>query len=366
MATDRDRIWNISEFTVDVRAAAELSGRQVIDLGQGTPTDPTPLVASSALGSAGNAPGYPPTLGTPQVRSAYRDWARRRLGADVPIDAVIPTIGSKELIAGLPELLNISAGSLVVVPQLSYPTYSFGARRVGAQILAADSLVAIGPRRPGLVWLNTPSNPTGRVLPAEHLRKVVEWARARDCLVASDECYLELGEPGQEIVSILSPQVNGGSLENILAVHSLSKTSSMAGYRIGFVAGDPTVVASLTSRRRDRGLMVPSPMQSVAAAVLADDEHVVAARKRYADRRLMLRSALIQAGFAVEGAQAGMFLWASKDEPDRELVANFARVGLVTAPGSFYGASGVQHVRLSLSAGDAQIEEAAVRIVESG
>lgn len=372
MSAEPARHWSISEFTRELRLQAELSERRVIDLGQGTPVDPTPEVAAAALARSGQAPGYPKTQGSPALRQAYQDWAERRLGADVSLDAVIPTVGSKELIAGLPGLLGLSTGSLVVIPRLAYPTYAYGAARVGARVLAADSTVAIGPSRPQLLWLNTPSNPTGAVLPEEHLRKVVDWARQRGCLVVSDECYLELGSPGQSVPSILSPDVNGGSLDGILAVHSLSKRSSMAGYRIGFIAGDEAVIARLTQLRRDLGLILPDPLQSVAAAVLADDEHVVEARTRYNGRRLLLESALREAGYDVDEGQSGLFVWASRARDgqggarDEEMVRQLAAVGLLTAPGGFYGAAGINHVRLSLTVEDHDLEVAAARILETG
>lgn len=364
--SENRRIWNISEHTSALRSVAEASGLPVIDLGQGGPVDPTPHAVTAALADAGNWPSYPPTQGTPELRKAYCAWASRRLGAPIGPEAVIPTIGSKELIAGLPGLLGLSGASLIVIPQLAYPTYAVGARQVGARVLAADSLLAAGPQRPGLIWVNTPSNPTGKVLPAEHLRKVVTWARQRGCIVASDECYLELAESGQDAVSVLSPEVNAGSLDGILAVHSLSKRSAMAGYRVGFVAGDPAIVAHLTGRRRDLGLIVPGPVQAAAVAALDDDEHVRAARRMYSARRLILCSSLREAGFTSELPQAGLFCWATRGQPDHETVADLAAIGILSAPGSFYGPTGSRHVRLALTVPDAELEEAALRISGMG
>ena len=364
--SEDQRVWNISEYIASLRSEAESSGYPVVDLGQGGPVDPTPQVIVDALGAAGDWPSYPTTQGTLELREAYCAWASRRLGAELAVDEVIPTIGSKELIAGLPGLLGLSHKSIVVIPQLAYPTYAVGARQVGARVLPADSLLALGPQRPGLIWVNTPSNPTGKVLPAEHLRKVVTWARERGCVLASDECYLELVEPGEHAVSVLSPEVNEGSLENILAVHSLSKRSSMAGYRVGFVSGDPAVVSDLLSRRRDLGLIVPGPLQAAAVAALNDDEHVRAARQTYSARRLLLDSALREAGFTSERPQAGLFCWTTRGRPDRDTVAELAALGILSAPGSFYGASGSQHVRLALTVADAELEEAALRISAMG
>src|SRR5699024_7864050 len=151
-------------------------------------------------------------------------------------DAVLPAIGTKEFIAWLPTLLGLGSDDLVVVPELAYPTYDVGARLAGARVVRADSLAQIGPQRPTLLYLNSPSNPTGRVLGVDHLRKVVGWARERGVLVASDECYLGLGWDEQPL-AVLHSSVSDGDHTGLLAVHSLSKTSSLAGYRAGFAAG---------------------------------------------------------------------------------------------------------------------------------
>ncbi|MEE3918502.1 aminotransferase class I/II-fold pyridoxal phosphate-dependent enzyme [Micromonospora sp. BRA006-A] len=180
--------------------------------------------------------------------------------------------------AWLPTLLGLGPGDVVVVPSVAYPTYEDGARLAGATTVRTDSLTALGPDpRVRLVWVNSPGNPTGRVLPAAHLRKVVEWARERGAVVASDECYLPLGWDA-EPVSVLSPEVCGGSYDGVLAVHSLSKRSNLAGYRAGFVAGDPALVAELLKIRKHAGLIVPAPVQAAMVAALGDQEHADAQR----------------------------------------------------------------------------------------
>lgn len=357
-----ERRWSVVDVVASLRERAEASGLPVVDLGQGTPTDPTPEVIREALARATDAPGYPPAHGLTALRTAYSDWIHRAFGAAVDPEDVIATVGSKELIATLPWLLGLGAGDLVVVPELAYPTYAAGASFAGCRILAADSLLAIGPQRVRLVWLNTPSNPTGKVLPPEHLAKVVSWARQRDALVVSDECYLELTHPGVRATSLLSPEVCRGSHDNILVVHSLSKRSSMAGYRCGFVAGDSTVIEPLLRRRRDVGLIVPRPVQAAAVTALSDDGHVAEARQRYAWRRQLLRGALATAGFTVDHSEAGLFCWATLGEPDTETVGWFADRGILVAPGSFYGPAGAQHVRLSLTAPDAELALVARRL----
>ena len=194
----------------------------------------------------------------------------RRLGARPGFD-VLPTVGTKELVAWLPTLLGLGAADRVAFPELAYPTYDVGARLAGAQPVPTDSLTALGPARVPLVWINSPSNPTGRVLPAEHMAKVVAWARERDALVVSDECYLELGWTA-EPVSVLHPDVCGGDPTGVLAVHSLSKRSNLAGYRFGFAAGDPAVIARLLEVRKHAGMMVPAPIQAAAIAALGDED----------------------------------------------------------------------------------------------
>ena len=204
------------------------------------------------------------------------------------LDAVLPTIGSKELVASLPTHLGLGPGDLVVIPGLAYPTYEVGARLAGARTLAADSLTAVGPERVALVWVNSPSNPTGRVLPVEHLRKVVDWCRERGALLVSDECYLECAWDEQP-VSALHPDVCGGDPTGILTVHSLSKRSNLAGYRCAFVAGDPAVVGELLAVRKNLGLIMPGPQQVAMRAALDDDAHVAEQHARYAARRTALR-----------------------------------------------------------------------------
>jgi succinyldiaminopimelate transaminase len=226
----------------------------------------------------------------------------------------------------------------------------------------SDSLVALGPRRVRLVWLNSPSNPTGRVLPAEHLRKVVEWARGQGAVVASDECYLALADPGAGAVSVLHPSVSGGSVDGLLAVHSLSKSSNLAGYRAGFVAGDPRLVADLLEVRKHAGMIMPRPVQAAMTAALGDDEHVRAQWARYRGRRERLAAALTAFGLRIEHSEAGLYLWATADEPCRSTVGRLAERGVLVAPGEFYGPAGARHVRVALTGTDERIDAAARRL----
>jgi succinyldiaminopimelate transaminase len=340
-------------------AAAHPGG--IVDLSVGTPVDPVPGVVRAALaGPAADVPGYPTTHGPESLRSAIAGSLARRFGVTVDPVAVLPTIGSKELVAWLPTLLGLGADDTVVIPELAYPTYEVGARLAGARSVRSDSTAALGPRRVALVWLNSPSNPTGRVLPAVHLRKVVDWARERGTLVASDECYLSLSDGAAP--SVLHPDVCGGSHEGLLAVHSMSKSSSLAGYRAGFVTGDPRLVAGLLEVRKHAGMMVPRPVQAAMAAAASDDAHVTAQAQVYARRRVRLRAALEAACYRIDHSEAGLYLWATAGEPGRVTVRRLAEAGILVAPGDFYGPAGAQHVRVALTATDERIEAAAERL----
>lgn len=290
------------------------------------------------------------------------DWLARRFGvAGLTADAVLPTIGSKELVAGLPAQLGLGAGDIVVVPALAYPTYEVGARLAGCEVASTDATLSLGPRRVALVWLNSPGNPTGRVLPVEHLAKVVAWARERCAVVVSDECYLEYGWDAQP-VSVLHPSVCQGSLHGLLSVHSLSKRSNLAGYRAGFVAGDPELVADLLAVRKHSGLMVPRPVQEAMRAALGDDEHVDEQRSRYALRRALLRAAFGSAGFRFEHSAGSLYLWATREEPCWDSVGWLAERGILVAPGEFYGPAGRNHVRVALTATDERVATATDRL----
>lgn len=275
--------------------------------------------------------------------------------------AVLPVIGTKELIAWLPTLLGLGADDLVVVPELAYPTYEVGALLAGARVLPADSLTQLGPESAAVIFLNSPSNPTGRVLGVDHLRKVVGWARQRGTLVVSDECYLGLGWDEQPY-SVLHPDVSGGDHTGLLAVHSLSKTSSLAGYRAGFVAGDSAVVTELLAVRKHAGMMVPGPVQAAMVAALDDDEHQIVQRLRYERRRQVLLAAFRSAGFTIDHSTAGLYLWATRREPCRETVDWLAQRGILVAPGDFYGAAGARHVRVAMTATDERVQTAADRL----
>ncbi len=347
----------------DVTAKARAHSDGIVDLSVGTPVDPVAPLIQHALAAAAASPGYPTTAGTPELRaSAVAALHRRYAVTGLSEQAVLPAIGTKELIAWLPTLLGLGGADLVVIPELAYPTYDVGARLAGAQVLPADSLTQLGPQRPALIFLNSPSNPTGKVLGVDHLRKVVGWARDRGAIVASDECYLGLGWSDSPPVSVLHPDVCDGDHTGLLAVHSLSKTSSLAGYRAGFVAGDAALVAELLAVRKHAGMMMPTPVQAAMVAALDDDGHEARQRDIYARRREALLPAVHAAGFTVDHSEAGLYLWASRGEPCRDTVAWLAERGILVAPGEFYGARGAQHVRIALTATDERIAAAVNRL----
>jgi succinyldiaminopimelate transaminase len=334
----------------------------IIDLSVGTPVDPVPAVVRAALSAAADSPGYPATHGNERLRTAAANWLRRCHGVTVDPGAVLPVIGTKEFIAWLPTLLACGPGDTVVHPALAYPTYEAGARLAGSRSVAADGLLSLGPERVKLVWVNSPANPTGRVLPAGHLAKMVRWARERGAVLASDECYIDLyyDSPG---VSVLHPDVCDGSHRGLLGVYSLSKRSNLAGYRAGFVTGDPGLIGSLLEVHRHAGMMVPAPIQAAMTAALNDDTHVDEQRARYAARRLRLKGALESAGWRIDHSEAGLYLWATHPDHDAwSAVAFLADLGILVASGTFYGAAGDRHIRVALTATDERIQAAATRL----
>ncbi|GAA3375158.1 bifunctional succinyldiaminopimelate transaminase/glutamate-prephenate aminotransferase [Streptomyces sannanensis] len=350
-------------------AAAHPDG--IVDLSVGTPVDPVPALIQKALVAAADSPGYPTVWGTAELRDAITGWCERRLGArGLGHRNVLPVVGSKELVAWLPTQLGLGAGDKIAYPRLAYPTYEVGARLCGAEpvvydtetFFAADTAgTELDPAGLKLLWLNSPSNPTGRVLTKDELIRAVAWAREHGILVFSDECYLELGWEA-EPVSVLHPDVCGGTYEGIVSVHSLSKRSNLAGYRSAFLAGDDAVLGELLQIRKHGGMMTPAPVQAATVAALGDDEHVAVQRARYAARRTALRDALLGHGFRIEHSEASLYLWATRDEPCWETVAHLAELGILVAPGDFYGPAGERFVRVAFTATDERVEAAVERL----
>ncbi len=342
----------------------------VVDLSIGSPVDPTPEVIRAALADATDAHSYPQTVGTPPLREAIVDWfARRRGVTGLGVANVLPTIGSKELVAWLPLMLGLGDGDVVVHPRAAYPTYAIGAAIAGARAFASDDPAA-WPAETRLVWLNSPGNPDGRVLDTDQLRAAVLRARELGAVVASDECYAELGWEGpwaaEPVPSILDPRVIGEDRSDVLAVYSLSKQSNLAGYRAAFVAGCSRLVERLITIRKHAGMMVPAPVQSAMTVALGDDAHVVHQRELYSARRAQLKPALEAAGFRIDHSEAGLYLWGTEGRDAWESIDRLAACGIVAGPGPFYGDFFPEHVRFSLTASDERIRAAQERLQSFG
>ncbi|RAV32174.1 succinyldiaminopimelate transaminase [Corynebacterium heidelbergense] len=371
MSIDRKPVGGrLPDFPWDSLAEATATARShpegIVNLSVGTPVDPVSPTIQLALAEAAGEPGYPQTKGTAQLRAAIVGAMERRFGVR-GLDSetgVLPVVGTKEAIAWLPTLLGIGAEHTVVIPELAYPTYEVAARLAGAQVIRSDSFLKLGPQTPALVFINSPANPHGRVLGVDHLRKVVDFARERGSIIVSDECYLGLGWEGPKPVSILHPEVCGQDHRNLLATHSLSKTSNLAGYRAGWYAGDTGLIAELLDVRRHAGLIVPGPIQAAMVAALEDDDHETLQKSVYSHRRAVLSAALQEAGFRIENSEAGLYLWATEGRDGRDTVERLARIGILVAPGEFYGPTGQQFVRIGLTATDEKIEQAARRLRE--
>lgn len=341
-------------------AAAHPDG--IVDLSVGTPVDPVPELIRAALAGAADSPGYPTVWGTPALRDALTGWVERRLGAErVTHTQVLPVVGSKELVASLPAQLGLGPGDKVAFPRLAYPTYEVGARLAGAEPVPYDAVEDLDPAGLKLLWLNSPSNPTGRVLSKDELRAAVAWARTHGVLLVSDECYLELGWEADP-VSVLHPEISGGRFDGLVAVHSLSKRSNLAGYRAAFLAGDESVLGELLKIRKHGGMIVPAPVQAATVAALGDDKHVTEQRERYEARRAALRGALEGYGFRIEHSEASLYLWATRDEPCWDTVGALAELGILVAPGEFYGPAGGGYVRVAFTATDERVAAAVRRL----
>ncbi|MGF3053580.1 succinyldiaminopimelate transaminase [Microbacterium sp. YY-03] len=338
----------------------------IVDLSIGSPVDETPAVIREALAAATEAHAYPQTVGTVPLREAIVSWFERRRGVTgLTPDHVLPTIGSKELVALLPTLLGLGAGDIVVHPRAAYPTYEVGAVVVGATPVAEDD-PALWPAGTKLIWLNSPGNPDGRVWNAAELRAAVARARELGAVIAGDECYAELGWEApwdtEAIPSILDPRVTDGDATGVLSVYSLSKQSNLAGYRAAFLAGDADLVNRLLTARKHLGLMLPLPVQHAMAVALNDDVHVAQQKERYRARRETLKPALEAAGFRIDNSEAGLYLWATEGRDAWESIERLAEIGILAGPGVFYGPYFSQHVRLSLTATDERIAAAAARL----
>ena len=339
--------------------AAALPGGMV-DLSIGTPCDPPPPAVVAALSTSGAERGYPPSIGSAPLRTAARDWIRRRFDVDIPATQIGACVGTKEFVATTTQLLKLRTPSrdTVLFPAVAYPTYEMSATLAGCRavpVAAADGggldLASIDPAdaaRALLLWINSPSNPTGAL---DDLGAAAGWGRANGVPVFSDECYAEFTWSGPAH-TILEHGFDG-----VIAVHSLSKRSNLAGVRVGFYAGDADLVHYLQEVRKHVGMMVPGPAQAAAVVALGDDDHVVVQRDRYLHRMQRLSTAITAwSGFDIEIPAGGFYLWFDAEDgwAFAERMAGVA--GALVSPGDFYGAGGANNVRIAVVQPDDRIE----------
>ena len=349
------------------QAIAEQHAKGMVDLSVGSPVDPTPKIIQDAIRDSTNAPGYPSTAGSLEFRTAVAEWFARRRGVELTVDQVMPTIGSKEFISFLPLMLGLGKGDVIVQPSVAYTAYVVGAALCGAEIISEDD-PAKWPQNTKLIWINSPGNPDGRVLDVAEMKEAVVRARELGAVLASDECYAELGW-GQwaetRIPSVLDPRVCEGSYENLIAIYSLSKQSNLAGYRAAFAAGPEELIKGLVNIRMHSGLIMPAPVQKAVIAALGDEEHVSAEREIYRKRREVLLEAVKAYGFEIAESQAGLYLWATLGEDCWVTVKRMADLGILVVPGEFYEAGGSKYVRFSITAPDEKISEGAARLTNA-
>lgn len=346
----------------EAKSIAESHPGGICDLSVGTPVDETPALIRVALEESSDAHGYPTTWGTPELRQAIVSYMTTRWQADgLGERNVLPVIGTKEAVAWLPTQLGLGPEDTVVIPSTAYPTYDVGARLAGCQVQAADDPEQVK-GRPALIWINYPANPHGVIADASLLRRWIDFARTNDALLASDECYGEFGWDAQPN-SIADARLSGGELNNLLVVNSLSKRSNMAGYRGGYLVGDPGVIAELLEIRKHSGMMVPLPIQKAMTVALGDQDHVEQQRERYAARRQQLITAFSAAGFRIDDSEGSLYLWVSRDEDCRITHSWLAERGILGAPGDFYGPSGARHIRIAFTATDERVQAAVERLL---
>jgi len=349
------------------QAIAEKHANGMVDLSVGSPVDPTPKIIQDAIRDSTNAPGYPSTGGSLEFRTAVAEWFGRRRGVELTADQVMPTIGSKEFISFLPLMLGLGKGDVVVQPSVAYTAYVVGAALCGAEIISEDD-PAKWPENTKLIWINSPGNPDGRVLDVAEMKAAVVRARELGAVLASDECYAELGWghwAETRIPSVLDPRVCEGSYENLLAIYSLSKQSNLAGYRAAFAAGPEALIKGLVNIRMHSGLIMPAPVQKAVIAALGDEEHVSVEREIYRKRREVLIEAVKAYGFEIAESQAGLYLWATLGEDCWVTVKRMADLGILVVPGEFYEAGGSKYVRFSITATDEKISEGAARLTNA-
>ena len=348
---------------------AQLGARHeggLVDLSIGTPCDPPPPAVLAALGGSGTERGYPASIGSVALRDAIRGWIDRRFGVDVPTAQIAACIGTKEFVGTTPQYLKLRTPSrdTVLSPAVAYPTYEMGAILAGCRSVAVPArpdggldLDAIDPRdaaRALMLWVNSPSNPTGAL---SDLDAAAAWGRRHGVPVFSDECYVEFTWEGR------GRTILERGLDGVVAVHSLSKRSNLAGVRVGFYAGDAELVDYLKEVRKHVGMMVPGPAQAAGVAALEDDAHVVVQRDRY--RRRLDRTARVLSAWSdldVPLPAGGFYLWFDAEDGWAFAERLAVEGGALVSPGDFYGAGGANNVRVAVVQTDDRIERVAQRL----
>ncbi len=353
----------------EMRAVAARFDGGAVDLSIGTPGDPPPGEVVEALASSGAERGYPPSVGNAEFRVAASRWVERRFGVSLPTSQLGACIGTKELVASLPHALRLRSPHLdtVLYPAISYPSYAMGATLAGARAvpvavddqwrLDLSSVDPVDADRALCLWVNTPGNPTGGL---DDLGAAVAWARANDVLLASDECYAEFtwDAPFPGLTDGPARTAMQHGTDGVLAVHSLSKRSNLAGLRVGFYAGDAELVHYLQELRKHSGMMVPGPVQAAAVVAFDDDRHVDAQRAIYRRRLVRMAAILERLGLTVELPGGAFYLWVRSTDGDGwSLTSRLAdELGIVASPGEFYGPAGAAYVRLAMVCSDAQLD----------
>lgn len=344
----------------EFRAVAAERHGAAIDMSIGAPFDAPPQIVVDALSSSGAERGYPPSIGSGEFRTAASAWLRTQFGVDVDPMGLGATMGLKEFVAGLPHWLRLKDPSkdTVLYPAVSYPSYAMGAQLAHGRAVPVPvdenwrlRLDAISPEdleRASVLWVASPGNPTGAL---EDLEALAAWGRDNGVLIASDECYIEFtwDRAPQTILAT--------GLDGVLAVHSLSKRSNLAGLRAGFYAGDPEIVHWCQEIRKHVGAMVSGPTQHAAAVAFADQDHVDVQRETYRRRMTAMIDVLARFDVGAQMPEGGFYLWAAAPGGDAwGLAERLAReVGLIVSPGEFYGDVSDDYVRVAVVQSDDHI-----------
>lgn len=355
----------------ELKAIADAHDGGVVDLSIGTPYDPPPDAVIKALAESGAERGYPPSIGTPEFRTAAATWLNRLIGTDLGPSDVRATIGSKEFVAGLPQFLKLRSPDrdTILYPAVSYPSYAMGATLAGCRAVPVPldaqwriDLSKVDPAdaaRALCLWVNTPGNPAGAL---DDLDAVYRWGRDNDVLVVSDECYIAFTWDGEPRSILTSAEADG--YRGAIAVHSLSKRSNLAGARAGFYAGDPDLIHYLGEVRKHAGFMMPGPVQAAAAAAFDDEVHVEAQRAIYLRRLQLTAQISAMLGSEAEMPGGGFYLWAPAPDGDAWAFARrlATEAGILVSPGEFYGDQGSGHVRIAVVQPDHRLALAAQRL----